>query len=180
MTKKEIIIDKVNVNECKDFFENECFNGEKFRWCKDNKDCYFKQLKRKEEECERLSSLIRETKIYSNVCCECRDEILTYSTICGRTNYTQIEIEERSLKKIIQQLDQLKAENEKYRELATSFEADFFNALSDKENAYLKLLIKALREIKEIAKQNVGYFPNGEIFARPEIEKILQKCEVVD
>ena len=45
------------------------------------------------------------------------------------------------------------------------------------ENKYLQ----TLAEIKEIALSVTGYFPDGEIFARPEIEQILQKiseCEV--
>ena len=46
------------------------------------------------------------------------------------------------------------------------------------ENDKLKT---CLAEIREIALSVTGYFPDGEIFARPEIEQILQKiseCEV--
>ena len=62
MTKEPIMIEGVDVSECKDFFESECFAGEKFRWCKDNKDCYFKQLKRKKQECEKFKQSLKEIK----------------------------------------------------------------------------------------------------------------------
>ena len=63
MTDKQIIIDGVDVSGCKKYeheivrcnatLKNMCFCGGR---CTDKKnaDCYFKQLKRKEQECEEL------------------------------------------------------------------------------------------------------------------------------
>lgn len=75
------------------------------------------------------------------------------------------------------EIDQLKAENEKYKQLANSFENDFFNALSDKESNYVKNLKQALQEIK-----NFIYTEKAKVFVDMEDfwEQILQKCEVID
>ena len=75
MTDKQIIINGVNVSECECIIEdyqqvnnfkggyehikNVCELGERGSeyynlFCKDNPNCYYKQLKRKEQECEEL------------------------------------------------------------------------------------------------------------------------------
>ena len=67
----------------------------------DCSDCNIKkQLKRKEQEYNRLSNLITSTKAYEITCSNCRDAILTAPTISGRTKFSQIEVEESSLKMI--------------------------------------------------------------------------------
>lgn len=60
MTNNEqIIIHDVDVNECRAFYVNashperkECINPFCKNYCKDNPNCSYKQLKRKEQECE--------------------------------------------------------------------------------------------------------------------------------
>lgn len=69
---KEIIIDDVNVAECGYFceFDKECSicgmgtDGEDTfcKYCKDNSNCYFKQLKRLEQENEKLKQQIDQWK----------------------------------------------------------------------------------------------------------------------
>ena len=59
MTDKEIIIDGVDVSECEFLWKEKlpkkiCNNGNLDCDCKKNQDCYYKQLKRKEQECEDL------------------------------------------------------------------------------------------------------------------------------
>ena len=61
MTYKQIIIDGVDVSGCKAFYINashperkECINPFCKNYCKNNSNCYYKQLKRKEQECEKL------------------------------------------------------------------------------------------------------------------------------
>ena len=68
MTDKEIIIDGVDVSECEKLGETidgiTCGLGKRIRFankiitkhnlCKNNPNCYYKQLKRKEQECEEL------------------------------------------------------------------------------------------------------------------------------
>ena len=69
MTDKQIIIDGVDVSGCKKYeheivrcnatLKNMCFCGGR---CTDKKnaDCYFKQLKRKEQECNKYKQTITE------------------------------------------------------------------------------------------------------------------------
>ena len=69
MTDKQIIIDGVDVSGCKKYeheivrcnatLKNMCFCGGR---CTDKKNanCYFKQLKRKEQECDKLKQTLTE------------------------------------------------------------------------------------------------------------------------
>ena len=70
------------------------------------------------EKINNISQIIRSTEEYSDVCDMCRDEILLYPTISGRTEYTQDEVEQITLKIIIdklrakeQECEALKGEN---------------------------------------------------------------------
>ena len=68
--KEQIIIDGVDVSECQDFYissaNTRCCNCEsdntQFLPCKDNPNCYFKQLARKTQECEQLNEENRRLK----------------------------------------------------------------------------------------------------------------------
>lgn len=74
-SQDEVIIDGVNVAGCE--FCEQLSNGKntithcriKYCYCKDYKKCYFKQLKRKEQECEKLKEEYNEyvkTHHYNN------------------------------------------------------------------------------------------------------------------
>ena len=55
MTDKEIIIDGVDVSGCHNYDSNQYWNCEpSCCHCEELPNCYFKQLKRKEQECEEL------------------------------------------------------------------------------------------------------------------------------
>ena len=79
MTDEQIIIDGIDVSKCEFLIINndkqlcrciksDLFGGIEFVEnakngnCKDNPNCYYKQLKRKEEECERLKEEIKHYK----------------------------------------------------------------------------------------------------------------------
>lgn len=73
MTDKQIIIDSIDVSKCKyfDYYYKECkaeyytrygYEIVKCDSCKDNPNCYYKQLKRKEQECEKLKQTLTEIK----------------------------------------------------------------------------------------------------------------------
>ena len=76
MTDKQMIIDGIDVSGCEKHGETidgiTCGNGERIRLaneiitkhklCKDNPNCYYKQLKRKEQECERLKWYLKEIR----------------------------------------------------------------------------------------------------------------------
>lgn len=70
MTDKQIIIDGINVSGCIYFKMNNkmpmcraCNSGIGSPYCEYHKDCYYKQLKRKENELEELRQ-------YHNKCCQ--------------------------------------------------------------------------------------------------------------
>lgn len=87
MTDKEkIIIDGVNVSECEFYSSNSgnCleFNGKytidicDSAKCSNNPNCYFKQLKRKEQECENLKA---EEKYLKQCCAKAGEELAKHS-----------------------------------------------------------------------------------------------------
>ena len=60
MTDKGIIVDSINVSECEFLWKEKlpkkfCNNGNRDCDCNSNPNCYFKQLKRKEQECEAIN-----------------------------------------------------------------------------------------------------------------------------
>lgn len=105
MTNKQIIIDGVDVSGCKNsrYYDNICHCDLCYteKTCKDFKNCYYKQLKRKEREYEELE---RQFEIMKKDMLEC--------TACRATS---------TLKK---QLDQLKAENDELKEEVDQLEED--------------------------------------------------------
>lgn len=76
MTDKQIIINEVNVAGCEYFnrFRNICHNKNLCCDCEKNQDCYYKQLKRKEQECEVLQMSDNEAReIVAELKAECEE-----------------------------------------------------------------------------------------------------------
>ena len=48
-----------------------------------------------------LSKLIQQTGEYREICNQCKDELLIYPTISGRTSFTQEEVEYKALRLIL-------------------------------------------------------------------------------
>ena len=79
MTDKPIIIDGVDVSKCGHYHYGKCeidydeWNNEIIHYneCQNNPNCYFKQLKSKEQECEEL----KKTIMYK--CPQCGEEYLS-------------------------------------------------------------------------------------------------------
>jgi cell division protein FtsB len=123
MTDKEIIIDGVDVNECEKLGETidgiTCGLGKRIRFaneiitkhnlCKNNPNCYYKQLKRKEQECEELHS--RTASIIYNL----TGGRLSYSTYtlegCADAYHDQLKMDvERATKELEEENETLKQE----------------------------------------------------------------------
>lgn len=64
-----------------------------------------------------LSKIIQQTKEFKKICSQCADEILIYSTISGRTNYTQEEIEVLTLQRILSRYNVAKFNLQKYTKM---------------------------------------------------------------
>lgn len=139
MTDKEIIIDGCNVRECaciiEDYYyqqannlengykhiKNVCELGETGSeyynlFCKDNPNCYYKQLKRKEQECEELHARTASI-IYSLT-----GGRLSYSAYtlegCEQAYHDQLEIDVERATKELQ--EELKAKEQECEELRRS------------------------------------------------------------
>lgn len=194
MTKKPIMIDDVDVYECEhlreeftEFYLNDpdidyinyccAYTNE----CKKYSDCYYKQLKRKEEECERLK------KLYEEVCSENLKEI--YEMI--KKNDLWRGIVNVVNEKLEEQLDQLKAENDELKEDYATAKSMYDLCQSD----FMKLekikdkYKQALQDIKKITvtlKADICSYCDSKDTDRceqtdiDELEQILQKCEVID
>ena len=102
MTDKPIIIDGVDVSECKyfDCDSKECKSEYYVRYgyeiteydsCRENTNCYFKQLKRKEQECEELKSDL--TDLSKIIGCK-NGTILTFKEQLDKLKQTLTEIKE--------------------------------------------------------------------------------------
>ena len=96
MTDKQMIIDDVDVSKC-NYFNNtdksyceECCSEFGCAICNDRPNCYYKQLARKEEECEELKE----------------DREHWKSNFNGKVS---------AIEELLKQLDQLKAENEELK-----------------------------------------------------------------
>ena len=88
MTDKHII-DEVNVSECGHYWNGTCHayvdNTGKFLLCLNNLNCYYKQLKRKEQECAKIKQALDEIeKIVKQTCSRrCTNDCLGTRKHCG-------------------------------------------------------------------------------------------------
>ena len=190
MTDKQIIIDDVDVSKC-NYFNNtdksyceECCSEFGCAICNDRPNCYYKQLARKEQECEKWKSYYKLYRIETGIVKKVQGvinsnqkygiEFTEDDIICKDERLSYLEVHEQ-VKLIIdeqaKELEQLKSENEILKEKLV------ISSNSDKKT--LKI-IQTLAEIKEIAEKQVKRAPDGETFARPEIKQILQKISEVE
>ncbi len=106
MVTKQVIIDRVNVAGCVRLQDDEIscdLGGE----CKGWENCYYKQLKRKEQKCKELEKEL--AKVYEDI---------KLSPLCYKCD------EEECLQK---EIDKLKADNEMLRD-ELRFYKDFYYA----------------------------------------------------
>jgi chromosome segregation ATPase len=164
---EEIIIDGVDVagcfnldewkhcNICQELIKtipnrHQCLIEEELR-CEFYTNCYYKQLKRLEQENEELSKLIRGTKDYAEVCSVCKDEVTIYPNISGRTDYTQNEVECRALAQIITRKNNLEQEN---KELKKACEKCKLFDIEKTNRNLLERIEKLEQENKELKDNN--------------------------
>lgn len=178
---KPIIIDGVDVSECK-YYNEDCEDNNVYGCvlCADIYNCYFKQHARKTQECEELKKTINEAE---------KSKLDLKSFLVGEAVQNEYE----------QQLDQLKAENNKlkrqYKELgqcAKRLKDYYYKEKETLSNRFLKLK-QALAEIKEIAEEagNTQYltFPDFNLKQNAKmlmgqfngyLQQILQKISEVE
>ena len=143
MAGKQIIIDGVDVSECENLMQGivpfGCMEDRKTCSCMNNPNCLYKQLKRKEEECEELKKRLESfQKDYSKL-------------------YQVVEN-----KGYIKELDQLKIENNQFKqtlaeikEIAETAAKCFYATKSDDyADGYRWLGNKILQKISECEANN--------------------------
>ena len=152
MTDKQIIIDGVDVSRCsygeieKSIFKCSCeYNiRSASMFCKDNPNCYYKQLKHKEQECETLASQL-DFEVQKKECLEQECERWK-SNFNGKVS---------AIEELLQQLDKLKAENKELKKKLRELElknTTFQNRYQQLDGATIELnrYRKALEEIENI------------------------------
>lgn len=119
------------------------------------------ELKRAKKRLSMISENICNTEEYENTCSTCRDEILIYPTINGRTSYSQEEVEDIAFRKIMnnhkvfrERIKELEAENEylkQYRRSATTCQECYDDGYADglAENKTIKELRKENEKLKK-------------------------------
>ena len=147
MTDKQIIIGGVDVSGCEFYCDGCCTEltdsyGDYIDKCTEYNNCYYKQLKRKEQECERLKEKLN-PKLKNAHCtyfegqtglCKAKE-----FTKCNPVNCKLYTIDELStIVELQQQLDQLKAENE-------GLKKNYFTVIQQRNKAE-----QTLTEIKEL------------------------------
>ena len=162
MTDKHIIIDGIDVSGCsygeieKDIFKCSCeYNVRSASmFCKDNHNCYYKQLKHKEQECEEFRKANDE-----------KNELLA-KLGCPTTATAK-----RKVFCLQEQLDQLKAENEHLSEKEKE-------ARHYLEEAYK--LKQAVTEIKQLLEDALDTDKTSAEQSFDNIHKAIKLCEVLD
>ena len=131
MSNKQIIIDDVDVSKC-NYFNNtdksyceECCSEFGCAICNDRPNCYYKQLARKEQECEELKRLIAKQKNakiqlsklkdkqYKEFC-DMKQILIEIKDIAEKDfNHTCWKTYARQLKQILQKISECEVENER-------------------------------------------------------------------
>ena len=149
MENKEMIIDGVDVSGCKNFSCGKCEEENKIPItinhftadCRMYPNCYYKQLKRKEQECERLKLDLIEARAHGD--------------------YLNNSALSETLKIVSEQCDQLKAENDELKEKVKELRQGWINCdnernLQEANSEFRQRVInrykQTLMEIEEIAK----------------------------
>ena len=183
--KEQIIIDGVYINAC--------LVSEK---CKEFETCNIKnilrQLARKTQEYQNLADILRDTDTYSRVCSSCRDDILLYPSISGRTSYTDNEVDRITLRRIINELKNKTQECEKLKEILNNpehrvaltdvrtGEREIWRKLGSKAGRYRKALeeIEAHFEHRcNICRENYGLGADCAVCWKKDIKDIINKAK---
>ena len=102
MTDKQIIIDNVDVSGCEFYIDSKnlefnCKQTPQSYFCKNQPNCYYKQLKRKEQECEELKKELEAVYDDCKGCPTCNEALYNanlYAKECRELKQTLAEIKE--------------------------------------------------------------------------------------
>ena len=114
MAYKQIIIDGIDVSGC-EHYDEVCLGNHHYKWCKDNSNCYYKQLKYIEQtldyrEKTYLTNLINLTNETNFL----REKLHSKEQECEELKVCLFQVQNSTIS-LTKQLDQLKAELEQYK-----------------------------------------------------------------
>ena len=162
MTDKQIIIDNVDVKKCVYHESGYCsINKQAYCYCCDNPNCHFKQLKRKEQECEELKEQL----------IQCDDNIIVDCEYSKKDLCSFIHRKKEVINGLEQQIDQLKAENDELKNKIKEL-------LHDCNSCNFHKYKQTLTEIKEIAEK--GHKEKGNLMRTWWFKDIIQKISEVE
>ena len=187
MSRKPIIVDGVDVYECEHLREEftECYLNDPdidyinyccayTNECKKYSDCYYKQLKRKEQECEMLKNI---TTLQSKDMHNKKQQLNQL-----KEENEILEKDKANLDVIIEtlkaQFKRLEKENVELKELVKTRIEDLCDSCGASSMMPMpcKVYEQALQEIKEICNSVWGNGLDEEV---DKFDTILQKCEVL-
>ena len=130
MTDKQIIIDGVDVSGCECYTPNiemDCIlHPLQSDACKNNPNCYYKQLARKEQECKELKKQL-----------ERKEE--NYQKLLNKSNkyiHNLVDENVQDISNLARQLDQLKAEKEELKKILIEIKEIAEKVYNDCDNCY--------------------------------------------
>ena len=162
-------MNKIDVSECKHYKNKNCiadylltdmdFSEAKCELCK---DCDFKQLARKTQECEELKEKLTDFmngEYCANGCAKIQTQYKEY-------HY-----------KLIKEIDQLKTENEELKKILNEGCLHNLTLITER-----RVLLQTLTEIKDIAKYEFKELMNAEDYHNMTeiLQQILQKISEVE
>ena len=114
MENKEIIIDGVNVSECECFskYGHSCDLMRPFGFCSQWVNCYYKQLKRKEQECERLKKELETVYDDCKGCPTCNEAL--YNANLYAKEYRKLKQTLAKIKEICNSVENIENVNSLY------------------------------------------------------------------
>ena len=165
MTDKQIIIDGVDVSGCLHYSDRDGYceackddiDGYSFTKCSSEDNCYYKQLKRKEQECE-----------FSNLkIIQLQETLSQYETDLS-TKDCIVETCKAQYKELKAENDELKKRVKGEIHLGNKYKEDFVEQFNEAEK-----LKQTLQEIKEIA-ENRSNYPCGKCIKTEILQKISE------
>lgn len=149
MTKEPIIIDDVDVSECNYYADGKCTNNQMIQSnCKNVAVCYFKEYKRKEQECEELRQVKKDLPDIQ------MPYVILYRQI--KEQYHKLEQECEELKKSVRSnKDKRKRAIERYLNLKEFTNKEFKKLEVEKNNQITK------DNINDIFKKTIEHHKNN-------------------
>ena len=188
MKERKIIVNKCDVSGCEFYcrYTDNCLDYK--HWydkplCKNLPDCHYKQLKRKEQECEELKEARKNSRcawksLEGTFCPQAQEQLEAYKMEAdeGKEINAELKAENKELKKTV---DDLLHKSEIQDKILWKIDNE---ALMGSKDAWIYKLEKTLAEIKEIANRIYSEVitENWQSLLAKQILQKISECEEQD